>query len=879
MPPALKRKIVIFLTSLSANTIKKLAETPVGESVTTWVTVLKTGKYWDPRYEWFDITTDMLSAMVLSFKSNATRLEVPLKFGHYGPDNAAGWFKELSVDGNRLRALVEWTPPGITSVRNKEFKYISAEYDENFQDNITGTNIGCVFEGGALTNKPVIRDQEPLMLSQKLGPDDQFRVAIHPELAKQLNENPMEELEMKEFLKMLLAASGLPEDEQKKLLAALDPKVKDDSKQADVFKLANDAIEVSRKKLATPPPEPAPASAPEPAPVAPPAPVDPAKKLTQVDVDDAVKLAMDNAATEAKKLADARQSHIDGFAKRLDEQDGLNDDTKKQLSEDFTEFVNGEMPQKMVDRFADSAIKLAEQSIANQKLLADGFEIHGKVMITDEKEKVRALAICDDLEKELLSVKSLSERYPETQGNISGRQKKFRDDVIALYDRVHMPRLLAEGNAHLRQNKRMLASGDQGVGDTPIGTGGLVSINRTVLFEALTDMAVMGVYNTELAENLQSTVVEIYFDERDPATRPDMDVYEGEAVPYAGASVDSESFQVTPKKLATKLSNELMFFGQRMGINWRAIDRHLMVLTEHRKELISDKLVNEMILANDEFGAVQVVGEDLGAQTNAANTTFQLANYPLVPIRQVKDIKGSVLSTANAFVITYKGGALTEYDGTGTQAPGDYYKITSYALGQYQIVDEAGAVQTPAGADALTTTYYYATNVAIFDTKFVAGSWEDHLNGLLNLFGDVKAGHYMDRFVKPDYGFSAVSLNETITHASNWTPDKRIEGQGLDSDGNLARIKGVPQFGTNALGQFLGEKRMILGRRGTNGYTIVKPWQQEAGWQEVLNGSGAFVGKKQTYFEEYSAIGTPTPIKGYNTSILARHSDDDIGPF
>lgn len=49
------------------------------------------------------------------------------------PRPAAGWIKELKVDGDRVMARVDWTPPALEQLKNREYRYISPvfTYDKN----------------------------------------------------------------------------------------------------------------------------------------------------------------------------------------------------------------------------------------------------------------------------------------------------------------------------------------------------------------------------------------------------------------------------------------------------------------------------------------------------------------------------------------------------------------------------------------------------------------------------------------------------------------------------------------------------------------------------------------------------------------------------
>jgi phage I-like protein len=137
--------------------------------------ILKSGSFYDPRYSDFIITEMMLSEMVSNFKSGVRGVIPALDYAHETDGPAAGWFKELYLKdgdaGKELWGKVEFTPRGQKSLSDKDYAYLSADFDESYSDNESGTEYGCVFLGAALTNRPVIKRMTPaIQLSEKNDP-------------------------------------------------------------------------------------------------------------------------------------------------------------------------------------------------------------------------------------------------------------------------------------------------------------------------------------------------------------------------------------------------------------------------------------------------------------------------------------------------------------------------------------------------------------------------------------------------------------------------------------------------------------------------------------------------------------------------------------
>lgn len=132
--------------------------------------ILRTGTFSDPRYSRFEITKEMLASMVKNFSEGVRGVIPALDYKHESDDVAAGWFKSLYLkeDGQELWADIEMTPKGEKILGDKEFGYVSADFDTEYQDNENLKKFGCVLLGAGLTNRPVIKRMESVIqLSEK----------------------------------------------------------------------------------------------------------------------------------------------------------------------------------------------------------------------------------------------------------------------------------------------------------------------------------------------------------------------------------------------------------------------------------------------------------------------------------------------------------------------------------------------------------------------------------------------------------------------------------------------------------------------------------------------------------------------------------------
>jgi len=173
-------------------------ETPLIE-----LQLLKVGQFHHDRYGEFPITEKMLSEMVKNYHDNVRGVLPALDYSHDSEGVAAGWIKNLYLSENKkeLWAKVEMTPKGLKTLSDKEFAYISAEFDQSYQTNEKPfKKVGATLLGAALTNRPVIKNMKSAI---ELAEGD---MKMNEEQVKELMEK-IEKMEASE--KKLMEAAGV----------------------------------------------------------------------------------------------------------------------------------------------------------------------------------------------------------------------------------------------------------------------------------------------------------------------------------------------------------------------------------------------------------------------------------------------------------------------------------------------------------------------------------------------------------------------------------------------------------------------------------------------------------------------------------------------
>lgn len=145
-----------------------------GDGVPSRVQILQVGTYFHEDHGELKITPEIIQQMVVNFNANARGVDLAMDYSHNSGDIAAGWFKKLftEAEDTQLWADIEWTPAAAKRLEDKEFRYVSADFSFEYQDNETLRKFGPTLFGAALTNRPFLKNMAPAMeLTEGEGPD------------------------------------------------------------------------------------------------------------------------------------------------------------------------------------------------------------------------------------------------------------------------------------------------------------------------------------------------------------------------------------------------------------------------------------------------------------------------------------------------------------------------------------------------------------------------------------------------------------------------------------------------------------------------------------------------------------------------------------
>lgn len=140
-------------------------------SVSKDVQVLRTGKFNHPSYGEFEITSQVLSEMKANFDARVRGVDIAFDYFHESEKEASGWVKELQLreDGQELWAVVDWTPKAKQKLADRELRYFSPDFSFQWTEPENGTIYKNVLFGGALTNRPFVKEMKAIVANEQKG--------------------------------------------------------------------------------------------------------------------------------------------------------------------------------------------------------------------------------------------------------------------------------------------------------------------------------------------------------------------------------------------------------------------------------------------------------------------------------------------------------------------------------------------------------------------------------------------------------------------------------------------------------------------------------------------------------------------------------------
>ena len=132
----------------------------------SWVHALPLGNYKHPIYGTISITKERVKAFADSVKNKVRGIDPSINYVHNNEDVAAGWVKNAEERADGLWLFVEWVKDAAKKIKDKEWRYFSSEFEDEWTDSQGNKHKDVIF-GGALTNRPFMKNLVPVNLSEE----------------------------------------------------------------------------------------------------------------------------------------------------------------------------------------------------------------------------------------------------------------------------------------------------------------------------------------------------------------------------------------------------------------------------------------------------------------------------------------------------------------------------------------------------------------------------------------------------------------------------------------------------------------------------------------------------------------------------------------
>ena len=132
--------------------------------------LLPVGEFYDKRYGLVSITPAKVQQMQDNF-GKCPAYEVPVKLGHEQGAKSPGKVIAATAKPEGLEVTLLVDAETAQAINAKQYRYMSAEFDEDYHDKKTGEKVGAVLLGAALVNQPAHPYVAPLVLADDVAPE------------------------------------------------------------------------------------------------------------------------------------------------------------------------------------------------------------------------------------------------------------------------------------------------------------------------------------------------------------------------------------------------------------------------------------------------------------------------------------------------------------------------------------------------------------------------------------------------------------------------------------------------------------------------------------------------------------------------------------
>ncbi|MEQ1675073.1 MAG: phage protease [Chitinophagaceae bacterium] len=139
----------------------------------SWVQALPMGTYRHPSMGKMVFDELTLSEFERNWRNNSRGQDLDIDLEHKQfSSEAAGWVSDLRIDldnpDTKKRGLwykIDWTPLGAKKLSDRVYRYFSTDYFTKWV-NPSGDEFSNILNGGALTNRPILKGMQPIVLSE-----------------------------------------------------------------------------------------------------------------------------------------------------------------------------------------------------------------------------------------------------------------------------------------------------------------------------------------------------------------------------------------------------------------------------------------------------------------------------------------------------------------------------------------------------------------------------------------------------------------------------------------------------------------------------------------------------------------------------------------
>jgi Mu-like prophage I protein len=136
----------------------------------TWLQALPLGTYEHPVYGTLKVTPERIQRFAQNVQMSVRGQDLDIDYDHKAETSiAAGWVTGAEARADGLWINVMWTPAARQKLQDREYRYFSPEFMDEWTHPKTGVTHKDVLFGGAITNRPFLKDILPINLSEMVG--------------------------------------------------------------------------------------------------------------------------------------------------------------------------------------------------------------------------------------------------------------------------------------------------------------------------------------------------------------------------------------------------------------------------------------------------------------------------------------------------------------------------------------------------------------------------------------------------------------------------------------------------------------------------------------------------------------------------------------